>query len=306
MSSFYVVGKIIDLEEQKMNNIEILQETLQILDTGKYIVNGKEVKLQLSKERMEASHVLLPADVQDICSRKLDRKAVASPCRIDCVKQDSYVAAIEVMRDRPNAGDLSKPVLVLNFANPVNIGGGVYKGARAQEEDLCRRSSLLRSLETSHSLWYYNYNRKLHTHMGSDAMIFSPEVEIFRDERGELMDETVVVAVLTCAAPMITYSMEGMSESEYRGMFYNRIVDVLKCAAYFGYEDLVLGAWGCGAFGNDAAIVSNLFYRALKELNWAGLHAYDLFNTIVFAIRSRGEESYNYKEFNRNFGNAKL
>ena len=137
--------------------------------------------------------------------------------------------------------------------------------------------------------------------MGSDAMIFSPEVEIFRDEHGELMDETVIVAVLTCAAPMITYSMEGMSESEYRGMFYNRIVGVLKSAAYFGYEDLVLGAWGCGAFGNDAAIVSNLFDRALKELNWAGLHAYDLFNTIVFAIRSRGEESYNYKEFNRNY-----
>ena len=286
-----------------MNNIEILQETLQILDTGKYKVNGKEVKLHLSKERMETSHVLLPADVQDICRRELYREPAADPCRIYCVKQDSYVAAIEMMRERPKAGDHSRPVLVLNFANPVNIGGGVYKGAIAQEEDLCRRSSLLRSLETPHSLRYYSYNRKLHTHMGSDAMIISPEVEIFRDERGELMDETVIVAVLTCAAPMITYSMEGMSESEYRGMFYNRIGGVLKCAAYFGYEDLVLGAWGCGAFGNDAAVVSDLFYRALKELDWDGLKANDLFRRIVFAVRSRGEESYNYKEFNRYFGN---
>lgn len=114
-----------------MNNIEILQETLQILDTGKYIVNGKEVKLQLSKERMEASHVLLPADVQDICGRKLNRSPVAGTCRIDCVKQDSYVAAIELMRDRPNAGDQSKPVLVLNFANPVNILAEAY--TRGQE-----------------------------------------------------------------------------------------------------------------------------------------------------------------------------
>ena len=302
MSSFYVEENNDDLEEQKMNNIEILQETLQILDTGKYKVNGKEVKLQLSKERMEASHVLLPADVQDICGRKLERRPVAGLCRIDCVKQDSYVAAIEMTRDRQNAGDQSKPVLVLNFANPVNIGGGVYKGARAQEEDLCRRSSLLRSLETRHSLRYYSYNRKLHTHMGSDAMIFSPEVEIFRDECGELMNETVIVAVLTCAAPMITYSMEGMSESEYRGMFYNRIVGMLKCAAYFGYEDLVLGAWGCGAFGNDAAIVSDLFYRALEELDWDGLKVDELYRCIVFAVRSRGEESYNFLEFQRNFG----
>ena len=284
-----------------MNNIEILEDTLQILDAGHYELNGEDVKLQLSKERMEASHVLLPADVQDICNRKLTRAALPGECQISCVKQDSYVAAIEMLRGRQDADRQSKPVLVLNFANPVNIGGGVYKGARAQEEDLCRRSSLLRSLETPHSLRYYSYNRKIHTHMGSDAMVFSPEVEIFRDERGVLMDETVIVAVLTCAAPMITYSMEGMSESEYREMFYNRIVGMLKCAAYFGYEDLVLGAWGCGAFGNDAAIVSDLFYRALKEFDWAGLHAYDLFNTIVFAIRSRGEESYNYKEFNRNY-----
>ena len=301
MSSFYVEEQIYDLEEEKMNNIEILQETLQILDTGKYKVNGKEVKLQLSKERMEASHVLLPADVQDICGRELNREPAAGPCRIDCVKQDSYVAAIEMTRERQNAGDQSKPVLVLNFANPVNIGGGVYKGARTQEEDLCRRSSLLRSLETPHSLRYYSYNRKLHTHMGSDAMIFSPEVEIFRDECGELMDETVIVAVLTCAAPMITYSMEGMSESEYREMFYNRIVGMLKCAAYFGYEDLVLGAWGCGAFGNDAAIVSDLFYGALKELDWDALKVDDLFHRIVFAVRSRGEESYNFIEFKRRF-----
>ena len=284
-----------------MNNIEILEETLQILDTGHYEVNGKEVKLRLSKERMEASHVLLPADVQDICSRELTRAAIPGKCRISCVKKDSYVATIEMMRDRQNTEEQSKPVLVLNFANPVNIGGGVYKGAKAQEEDLCRRSSLLRSLETQHSLRYYTYNRKLHTHMGSDAMIFSPEVEIFRDEHSELMDDTVIVAVLTCAAPMISYSMEGMSESEYRGMFYNRIVGMLKCAAYFGYEEIVLGAWGCGAFGNDAAVVSDLFYEALMEPNQNGLQTKDLFRRIVFAVRSRGEESYNFIEFKRNF-----
>ena len=141
-----------------MNNIEILEETLQILDAGHYEVNGKEVKLQLSKERMEASHVLLPADVQDICGRELTRAAIPGQCKIGCVKQDSYVAAIELMGERQKTEGQSKPVLVLNFANPVNIGGGVNKGAKTQEEDLCRRSSLLRSLETQHSLRYYNYN----------------------------------------------------------------------------------------------------------------------------------------------------
>ena len=118
------------------------------------------------------------------------------------------------------------------------------------------------------------------------------------------MDETVIVAVLTCAAPMISYGLEGMSEMEYQGMFYNRIVGVLKCAAYFGYEDLVLGAWGCGAFGNDAAVVSDLFYKALTEQIHNVGQITDLFHNVIFAVRSRDEESYNFKEFNLNLGNV--
>ena len=62
-----------------------------------------------------------------------------------------------------------------------------------------------------------------------------------------------------------------MSEAEYREMFYNRILGVLKSSSYFGYEDLVLGAWGCGAFGNDEAVVSKLFHKAMEELSWNGL-----------------------------------
>ncbi|MBP5744441.1 MAG: TIGR02452 family protein, partial [Oscillospiraceae bacterium] len=201
-----------------------------------------------------------------------------------------------------NVGGGEKPVLVLNFANPVNIGGGVYRGARAQEEDLCRRSSLLRSLESGGAERYYRYNRGLRTYMGSDAVILSPEVEVFRDEDYAFLEETAVVAVATCAAPMITGGLEGMSEGEYRDMFYRRITGLLKCAAHFGYEDLVLGAWGCGAFGNDAALVSDLFCCALEEFRFGGLRARDLFRNVVFAVRSRGGESYNYREFRRNFG----
>ena len=47
--------------------------------------------------------------------------------------------------------------------------------------------------------------------------------------------------------------------------------------------------------------LSDLFYEALMEQSQNGLQRKDLFRRIVFAIRSRGEESYNYKEFKRNF-----
>ena len=281
--------------------IKILAETLQILNQGSYTVNGKKVKLQISKERMEASHVLLPEEKLEI-SNIPTRSTSDEQCLYDCLKQDSFAAAIQLAHDRHEDENAAKPVLVLNFANPVNIGGGVYKGARAQEEDLCRRSSLLRSLENSHAFRYYSYNRGLHTYMGSDAILLSPEVEIIRDECGALMDRTAIVSVLTCAAPMITYGLEGMSEAEYRAMFYNRIVRMLQCTAYYGYEDLVLGAWGCGAFGNDAAIVAELFYKVLKEFRWNGMTANKLFRNVTFAVRSRGGESYNFRQFAQRFG----
>ena len=284
----------------RQDNIAMLQETLQILDRGSYEVNGKTVNLKLSRERMERCHVLLPDDVQEICGRELKRPIVLGRCWYECAPMDSYEAAVWLTERRFLPAKNSR-VLVLNFANPVNIGGGVYHGARAQEEDLCRKSTLLRSLESEHAARYYRYNRGLNTHMGSDAMIISPEVEIIRDPNGELLEDTVIVAVVTCAAPMINYGLEGMSEEEYREMFCRRITGVLKCAAYFDYDQLVLGAWGCGAFGNDAAAVSDLFYRALKELRWNRLREKDLFRRIVFAVRSGDPPTYNYTEFCRNF-----
>ena len=197
----------------------------------------------------------------------------------------------------------AKPVLVLNLANPVNPGGGVRKGSKAQEEDLCRKSSLLLSLESHKAESYYQYNKSLHTYMGSDAVMITPQVEIIKDEKGNLLPESVVVAVMTCAAPMITKGMEGLSEQQYQDMIYNRISGMLKVAAYLEYQVLVLGAFGCGAFGNDAGIVSDLFYKALKEFNYDGMKAKDFFRRIDFAVMDHSPDQYNFKEFSRNFSN---
>lgn len=86
--------------------------------------------------------------------------------RVSCENMDSYTLARKQMETADIL--LSKghqPVLVLNLANPVNPGGGVRRGARAQEEDLCRKSSLLLSLESDTAQAYYNYNQSLNTYM---------------------------------------------------------------------------------------------------------------------------------------------
>ena len=288
----------------KSDRIAMLQDTLDILDRGFYQLDGKTIPLKLSREQMEEAEVFLPRDVQRISEAK-DFEHVRGPgrCGYGCENMDSFTLARkraeQFSRDLKREG--AKPVLVLNLANPVNPGGGVRRGAKAQEEDLCRKSSLLVSLESVKARTYYDYNRSLGTYMGSHAIIIDPQVEIIKDENGDLLPESVIVAVLTCAAPMLSNGMEGMSQEQYETMVYDRITGMLKVAAYLGYKHLILGAFGCGAFGNDARIVSDLFCRALKEFNYDGMRESDMFRSIDFAVLSRSAELYNFREFSRNF-----
>lgn len=287
----------------KTDNVGVLHDTLQILEQGWYEKNGRKIPLKLSAQDMCEIQVYLPEEVKKNSRRRsFQPPFILGRCGYGCENKDSFTLARERMRATHLLSDDDKGVLVLNLANSVNPGGGVRHGARAQEEDLCRKSSLLLSLESRTACKYYDYNRSLNTYMGSDAIMITPKVEIIKDENGELLDETVVVSVLTCAAPMITHGIEGMSETEYRKMFYNRIMGMLKCVAFLGYKHLVLGAWGCGAFGNNAHVVSDLFYKALKKMEYNHRREKDLFRRIDFAVLDSTMDKFNYNEFYRYFG----
>ena len=287
-----------------MNNIRMLEDTLDILEKGSYRFQGRTVPLKLSPDQMEEVEVYLPEDVENICRAK-DFEHVHMPgrCGYGCVNADSFTLARR--RTEQFSSDLgkegAKPVLVLNLANPFTPGGGVRSGARAQEEDLCRKSSLLLSLESPEAERYYGYNLSLDTLMSSDAVMIHPQVEIIKDENGGLLPETVIVAVMTCAAPILREGTEGLDREAYEKLMYQRITGMLKVAAYRGYRYLVLGAFGCGAFMNDAGTVSDLFYKALKEFDFDGMREKDMFRRIDFAVLCRPGNLYNYNEFSRNF-----
>ncbi len=287
----------------RQDNINMLQDTLKILEQGFYLVNEHTVHLKLSRQEMEEAHVFLPEDVKRICQFKdFEHVHIFGRCSYGCENEDSFTLARKRQGHTPYLRSKDdKPILVLNLANATHIGGGVRNGAKAQEEDLCRKSSLLLSLESNNARPYYEYNRSLHTRMGSDAIIIHPQVEIIKDGDGKLLDDSVIVAVMTCAAPNLKYGMEGLSQQEYERMVYQRITGMLKVAARFGYRFLVLGAFGCGAFANNAHTVSDLFYKALKEFDFDGMKEKDMFSRIDFAIMDHSADQYNYKEFARNF-----
>lgn len=280
-------------------NVEILNETLHIMRKGHYKLEEERVQLKLSANRRRWAKVYTAREVAAMREHpKGGGSVVLGRCRYSVVNQGSYELARDLTRLQINS---KKPVLVLNFANPVSPGGGVRRGANAQEEDLCRKSSLLLSLESKAAALYYEAHKKLGSWLASDAMILTPEVEIIRGGDNELLPETTVVAVLTCAAPAISMLRQPVEKSGLERLLYDRIMGMLQVAAHEAYDYIVLGAWGCGAFGNDPELMSDLFYKALKDFRYGKLKEKDTFTHIAFAVLDRSVEKRNLKAFQRNF-----
>ncbi len=295
-------------EERRKKNIEILGDTLDILDKGYYEKDGQEIKLQFSPEEMREAKVFLPSDIETLKNAKSKitpategEHSTDSTCMYGCENTDTLVLAEKEYKRLKAKGEASQKILVLNMASFTTPGGRTRDGAGAQEEDLCRRTSLLLSLESEDAKKYYDFNNAKKTHMGSDGVIISPNVEVIKDSSAKNMSEPFAISVMSCAAPMIRMGLEGMSKQEYEEMYYNRIYGMLSVAASQKYRHLILGAFGCGIFGNDAAVVSDLFYRAIKEFTYAGKESERVFSSINFAVLCRPDKDYNYKEFCRNF-----
>ncbi len=204
-------------------------------------------------------------------------------CNITVSGDDSFQAARKIIKT-----DLSENVLVLNFANSVSQGGGVRIGARAQEEDLCRTSTLYNSLVSEEAYPFYDYNRQHDLNIqGSDTAIYSPNVYIIKDEDYHDI-KPVKVSVITMSAPI---NDNGLNTSK---ILDQRIYKLLCLAEELKSRNLVLGAWGCGAFGNDAEVVAELFRKNLEK--------FDCFERVVFAVQrvKRGDEN-NYRAFEEAF-----
>ena len=161
--------------------------------------------------------------------------------------------------------------LALNFANGINPGGGFMHGARAQEEVLCRSSALYSALVGDEM---YEEHRQRIRSDSTDWAIYSPAVPVFRTDDGQNLDAPWLLSFITCAAPYAPT----VGQPESGDLLQNRIHRILEIARAYGYTDLVLGAWGCGAFGNDAGRTAKDFRQAL-EGGFRGA-----FSQIVFAI----------------------
>ena len=111
-------------------------------------------------------------------------------------------------------------------------------------------------------------------------------------------------------APVVNRGKITATDEEIAEIIRFRIRKMLYVAAHCGYRYLVLGAWGCGAFGNDADTVARLFYeelKAYKEKVYGSENMYhtlkNCFRGIVFGVLDTTTDQYNFKVFQKYFAN---
>lgn len=225
--------------------------------------------------------------------------------RIQVVKSKTFETAVHLHKAYPD-----KKIAVLNFASATRPGGGVKNGSSAQEESLCRCSTLFPTLDQKR-LWekYYDVNRQARDNRHSDACIYSPGVVICRTDESfpKRLEEKdfVTVDVISCAAPNLRNEPSNwnnpetgkpikMDALELCDLHVKRAEHILHVAAANSVDILILGAFGCGAFQNDPDTVAKAYRAALKPFR-------SKFHGIVFAIYCRGYETENFTAFEREF-----
>jgi len=174
---------------------------------------------------------------------------------------------------------------VLNFANPHYPGGGVTRGLMAQEECLCRSSNLYPCLNGEGVFEdFYSYHRTKTDYDFSDRLIYSPGVTVFKDDSPvpQILEEMewFQVDVITCAAPYLV-KRRYVNQTVLLNLLKSRIRNILEAAIDNEIAVLILGAFGCGIFGNPPEVVARAFREVLEERRY-----HTAFARVVFAIRS--------------------
>lgn len=280
-------------KDLRKERVEIFEETKHLYCTNKRLADS--INFSIQNQKVIAEGEQLPA-----CSDKFDM-----PANVVVSRKRSLAAA----------GQYSdQNVCVLNFASATNAGGGVTKGSNAQEEAICRCSTLYPSISDSRVVSQFHDKHRRDLKSGkmnalyNDDCIYTPKVTVFRNDTDTptLLPEELwyEVDVISCAAPNLRSKPSNamnpdsgskavnIKPSELLDLHKKRMSRILDIVKANGAEVVILGAFGCGAFQNSPDVVA----RAMKETVKKYLYS---FKTIEFAVYCTPRDTKNYDVFMR-------
>lgn len=189
---------------------------------------------------------------------------------------DSISAAIKAQKE-------GKSVCILNFASYKHPGGGFLSGSSAQEEALCHESILFNILNSENLKSYYTYNNNnLNNGLYTNRAIYTENVLFIRNNKEYYFD------VLTCAAPNVYTAQKysGIDDESCFNVLKDRVTFISKILAQKSVNIAILGAFGCGVFGNYPLDLISIY----EDIKWGKDLEY-----IVHAVPGNDENSRSFK-----------
>ena len=181
--------------------------------------------------------------------------------------------------------DKKYKITALNFASYTSPGGKFIEGSNAQEESLCHSSNLYNILAQCPD--YYIENKKhFNQNLFTDRALYSPNVVFHNQQKTNF----VKADILTCAAPNWTRAQEyeNINKLQNTLTLFQRMQFIKSIAETQQVDVLILGAWGCGVFGQDPqevaqcfnfvfdkTTIKNIVYAVPKDINPINFDAFD-------------------------------
>lgn len=279
------------LSPDKLERIYVFQDTQRRCHTLPTLTEA--IRLSLAEQRFIGENDMLPAT----------QPYTPQPPRIIVSQKRSFEAAL---------GYRGKRVCVLNFASATHPGGGVLRGSNAQEECLCRCSTLYECLtaapvrEPFHQRHLAMLSDGTMTAMYNDDCIYTPGVVVFKSDTAvpQMLPENewMKLDVLTCAAPRLetersrdgSWTVQAYDAQRLKAIHIKRFSRIIGIAYANHAEVLILGAFGCGAFHNPPGIVATAAKEALASSSLCP-------ETVEFAVYCTQRVMGNCEAFHRAF-----
>jgi len=190
-----------------------------------------------------------------------------SSTKFEVVNSDCIDACLAIGKK-----DLKSKIGLQNNASEFKPGGGVVKGSLAQEECICRETTLYKTIKDC------DYP------LAPDEMLYSDEVYILKDGSYNDIHQNPRIAVITAAALRKPHLVQGKYTGKDRKVMKQKIHMLLQTLYYHECETLVLGAWGCGVFGNPVDEVAEIYHYYLTG------EFKNAFKNVTFAILEKDKD----------------
>ncbi|KAM7183697.1 DUF2263 domain containing protein [Rhypophila sp. PSN 637] len=202
-------------------------------------------------------------------------------------------------------GNQHHRIAFLNMASPLRPGGGVLSGATSQEESICRRTTLYPSLKEE----FYRLPEVGGVYTPDVLVFYSGTESVKVDEKKDWFYVDVVTAAMLRFPDLVDAPASGedgtrgaAAEKVYgnqsdREMVVRKMRAVMRILRSKGVQQVVLGAWGCGAYGNPVGEIAKAWKKVLlgdwkwkegqprnKPAKWPEEYSYI---EVVFAIKDR-------------------